>query len=744
MELFRVVGIPDMGLDRIALLDIIGGRPFALKYDLGQKSTYLCLKQKEPDKITHVETAIPGLKFEHASGQNQGFGTEGLTEVHLYRDEETIDEKLMADIFDMKTAVGSLYIVFTPRSGSSIEKSKRQLEKILGGREVSRTMSTQKASIASRLSVSMHRDNFEASEDTELLTKTLESLNESILRSDRVYSIKVFIESDALLKEYVSSKFLVLSMAEVKRSSAQDLLTEKEDRHDILFGLNHASKLVNFYGKMRVNYKLQTVAPFHQGNVLLGTFIKDGVFETDDSVYLNALTMNLGVLITGLPGSGKSVNTMHILESVHEALPRASIVVISPSEEWNGFAAKNHNNLVRLYDGTTPINFFRCPANSDKVRFYEDLAMILASASNAGPYQKPLEKCLLNAFSRVYKDCDNPDPAHVYMEIEESVIRFHGKKSSLGVKYTKHGENIRSALENLRRIASRPEYSCRDGIKIEELLGEGIVFDMSLVSNSSKPYLYALILNQMYSITSKYNTEGDAELRVLMCLEEAHLVFKDRNSAAVTDLQTRIQDFRKRGIGLMLLTQNPLDIEPSIRRLCQTKMYFKQAPDVAAMAAKDMLFANVREDTIESKLKRLDSRTCAFSGIARQDDERRSNDTVFVKTVERQNGGSTGENPLDTYIATNRLKVPQIIETRMDIEMSTEGEKGRPRPAALKVIYFGEVSDAFKLSDGRNTSLLLQMYSGVTYTVQVLDVKGRIIKEAEMVGKPDNTLRLEN
>src|SRR5208283_5029781 len=140
-------------------------------------------------------------------------------------------------------------------------------------------------------------------------------------------------------------------------------------------------------------------------------------------------------------------------------------------------------------------------------------------------------------------------PVDVYNAIEDSIIELHAKRTNSGAKYTKHGENIRSALENLRGILNRPEFSVSRGIKIEDLIGGGVVFNISNTSGVTKAYLYALILNQVYAITSGFDANGDSELRLLVCLEEAQTMFGNKDSAAVQDIKQRIQDFRRQGIG---------------------------------------------------------------------------------------------------------------------------------------------------------------------------------------------------
>ncbi|EQD34571.1 hypothetical protein B1B_17138, partial [mine drainage metagenome] len=153
---------------------------------------------------------------------------------------------------------------------------------------------------------------------------------------------------------------------------------------------------------------------------------------------------------------------MSIIDSicgVHKPPGKPKIAVLSSTSEWDSFAISHNFHMVRLYSDRIPINFFACGRQSDKVKFYEDLSVLLSAASKSGPYRNPMEKCLLNAFKRSYRDNHAPDPLDVYNDIEDSIIRLHGKRTNVGVKYTKHGENIKSALENLRTILSRDEFS---------------------------------------------------------------------------------------------------------------------------------------------------------------------------------------------------------------------------------------------------------------------------------------------
>jgi len=113
-------------------------------------------------------------------------------------------------------------------------------------------------------------------------------------------------------------------------------------------------------------------------------------------------------------------------------------------------------------------------------------------------------------------------------------------------------------------------------------------------------------------------------------LEEAQLAFGDELSAPTLDLRERIQDFRKKGIGLILITHNVTDINPAIRRLCQNKFYFRQSSDIVKLALSDLGFG----EEASNRLRYLERGICALSYVYANGKERLLEGPVFVKVNE--------------------------------------------------------------------------------------------------------------
>lgn len=733
---YKVAALPDKGFDKNIFIESAGGAPLAVVYDLREGFTAFGIDSRYEDRISFASRNLPGLEFSKLEGY--GSEQEDLEVTSIFRKKDTLLPNTLGDVFGLGETRGVLGVVFLPVIGRELHESKRAIERALEKMGVRETTSFTNGNTMGRASSSLQKDIMSNSEERLLLGEVLESINNAVLSGATPYKIGLVFNKSDRMEKYVKAKFLTFEEFEkrIRLENADELKLKA-----FPVGPDKAVDMMGFYRVNKLNYVIKTEEPESRGDIKLGTFMDDGVYNTGSEVSIDGSIFNLGTIITGLPGSGKTMEAMQSVGAVLNNRTRR-VLVIAPTDEWNEFAKSNGMHLIRVYNDPVPINFFRCAGNIERSVFYEDLAMLLSSASDAGPYRNPMEKCMLNAFKRIYEKESDPDPIAAYEEIEEAVIRLHAKRTNTGVKYTKHGENIKSALENLRSILHRPEYSSRQGIRFEELMERGAVFDLSRVSNKFKPYLYALLLNQAYMLANLLDNYGDDELRMLICLEEAQIVLGQRQSnAAAEDLKYRIQDFRKKGVGLMLLAHNVDDIEKSIRRLCQIKLYLKQAPDIAETAAEDLVFTHAERDEVISKLKHLDSRIGALSYIVKDGNEKTAKDTIFIRTMdfeaERRAPGSTGANSVSAWsyreVFTQVPEVPKEIETTISInlrkdEAYSKGElPAKNRLLTVRINFLCEMVSERQIECREHAELKEEMLKGRPYKIEVLDERKKII-----------------
>ena len=208
----------------------------------------------------------------------------------------------------------------------------------------------------------------------------------------------------------------------------------------------------------------------------------------------------------------------------------------------------------------------------------------------------------------------------------------------------------------------KPQFAYNGGLNFSKLINEGVIFDLSHVSNTMKPFFYAMILNKIYEFSDSLDVYGDSRLRMIIGIEEAQLIFENsEKSAATTDLKQRIQDFRKKGVGLLLITHAVTDINVSIRRLCQTKFYFRQSAETAKAAASDLIFNEDRLDQVIDKLKTMGQKICAINCI--------------IETL----AGKTPDNSI--FIKNSDFQVPAV-----DLQKTYKKHKRRMRNTIVKIL----------------------------------------------------------
>lgn len=715
-----VRSMPKDGIDGKAFLQVVGMGAFAITYDLKESRTKLTFINEDVDMLVNmIESSVPGLEFTAAT---ESLPTGNVKLISFYRDFED-ERKFFEDVLNQPFCSGELCILFVPSDERETEEAKRYLEKRLDAKLMKETSTMRVGGYLNAINRSVHRDMHAGLEDYALMRQMLDHINNASYTNGIRYKIFAVIDAHAaVIERYISNRTLVLSAKTTHIRDFKSLASEASHTKAIPMGFRYAARLVELYGAEKTSVPMQGHVSFGGSGIEIGTMVG----RRQKSIMISPSSFNLGCMIAGLPGCGKTAEAMAILDGVIRL--GVPVIVIAPTDEWNGFAEEHSLKTISPFNDLNRINFFRCPPDYDHKRFYLDLSMVLSSASDAGPYRRPMEKCMMNAFKSIAGQGE-PDPAHVYNTLEESVIKFHGKKTAAGVKYTKHGENIKSALEGLRIILGDSRYSYREGIRFEGIARTGAVFDMSAVSSSAKPFMYALTLNQIYGIAGNFKIDGDNELRMLICIEEAQIMFKDEDSPAVIDMMQRIQDFRKRGIGIMFLTHNINDIDAGVRRLCQIKLYLRQAPDMAYLAAKDLFFTSVEDIEVAIKLKSLDSRVCALSSVVREDGVIMQRETVFIKTKDFDY----------KPILRKANDIPDEAET-VDASVSIKTADQKNRDAILKVVYLAEEIATVRC----NSEERIELLNGREYIFQIMNQKGRIYWEGKAEPSPKMCFLIED
>ncbi|HVA83183.1 MAG TPA: hypothetical protein VNF06_03405 [Candidatus Aquilonibacter sp.] len=716
---YAITALPDT-LDATAFISAMLGEQFMLLHDFASQKTSLILEDSR--LFERLAKTFPGFEVTASPCPD----VSRLKAFILFPPAEALE--ILPDAYRI---IGEkrarLYVSFAKPDLESVLLFKRRVEELLSIRE---TKITKMNGGRFTPSHSIQSDLYYNSDERGTLLSLLNELNLITATNGSAYKVVLVTDEEGdTLEKYLSSKGLVLESVVLNCRNIESFWAKMREMQAAPFSYSSAAKYLNFSDKIERKKMVKTQqSESSSGEIELGKVLQDAITETQTPIRISKSSLNLGTILTGLPGTGKSVAAMSIFSEINRPkAERTSIAVIAPTKEWEQFAARNRLHLIKFYGAKVPINFFRCESAGSREKFYENLAMLLAHASNAGPYQNSLEKCLLAAFRKVYASQLCPDPTEVYMQIEEVIVERHAKRTNTGVKYTKHGENIRAALENLRLMLFRPEFAATDGVNLEELLKQGVVFDLSNVGNNMKQFFYALILNRIYSFADSLDEKGNESLRLEIILEEAQVALSQNELSAINlDLKQRIQDFRKKGVGLCLITHSVTDIPASIRRLCQTKLYFRQSSDIARYAAQDLGLETEEQDGI-GKLRSLEQGRFAALYLESKGGERIPRGPVFAKAqMEKAN-----EEQIPVPLSLGNLK----MEADCLIAINEAGQPLKSRGVELS--YLGMVI-AKGETDGRGEVIFKSLIKDKSYALAIMGERKREtrtlqIKSAESV-----------
>ena len=734
---FVVEAVPNSGINPIAIMQAIGEIPFSIIHDFSKRRTSMLFYSSETErKVSIIKKLVPGLSLvrsDYGAAEKSS-----IRAVCVYATPAL--QGFMADIFSYINE-SQLAVYFIPSDGAEINSKKANLAKMLSRIEEKGTSSISGSFFGKQINTSLHTGNYNNREEVEMLRNILDSLESSILNGWPAYKVYLcFNPLDKYIGEYLKSRYAILDEFEISYKDTANILKILKARNSLPLGIQYSKNFLAFPSSA-INYVTHSAPPVQSEGIPIGEYMGAGVLRTGLHVRIEPSAFNLGCIVTGMPGTGKTSAVMNILSEISKT-PETKVVVISPTKEWRRFSGLSSSNVLSIGESLLGINLFRCPTGSQLEKFYENLAMVISHASAAGPYQKPLEKCLLDAFEK-FKNDSNPDPLGVYNSIEESVIRLHGKRTNTGVKYTKHGENINSAVEDLRMILRKPQFRSKSDTDFGSLIEHGAVLDISSAGPIEMPYLYALILNQLYSIVDAMDENGEDRLRLVICLEEAQLIFGDRskeNDAALRDIKNRIQDFRKKGVGMILITHNISEINQSIRSMCQIKAYFKQAPSEAERAASDLVFSLSEKDSLITSLTHLEKRVFALNYISKSGGTIRTPDSIFVRSLDEKMPAV----PHD-YPAKGVMQTVQLEKVRMRIHVDTESikqqkpERSNDRISGAVIVDFGIESKCENAGDNLFTA---DLYRLQRYKLSLRNAKGNEVCCAYIVGVEEAWVRV--
>ena len=312
----------------------------------------------------------------------------------------------------------------------------------------------------------------------------------------------------------------------------------------------------------------------------IGTAMIDGEVVAGADIFMPLKTMNRHGLIAGATGTGKTKT----LQLIAEALSDASVPVLlmDIKGDLSGIAAAGSANeavaerIAHIGGNYKPTAFpveLMTLSNEKGVR-------LRATVTEFGPIL--LSKILaLNStqeglVSLIFKYCDDNKMPLLDLKDFIKVLQYisnEGKKEieqSYGkIATTSTGTILRKVIELQQQGADmffgEPSFEIDDLMRIADD-GRGVISVLRVTEMQSRPKLFSTFMLQMLAeLYATLPEAGDVDKpKLVMFIDEAHLVFDEATTALLDQIETVIKLIRSKGVGIFFCTQNPQDVPAGI------------------------------------------------------------------------------------------------------------------------------------------------------------------------------------
>lgn len=338
---------------------------------------------------------------------------------------------------------------------------------------------------------------------------------------------------------------------------------------------------------------------FEGDHIILGAAMLDGETQQGSLVSIPLKTMNRHGLIAGATGTGKTKTLQVLAENL--SMMSVPVLLMDIKGDLSGLAAPSsgHRKIDERH-ASIGIPWESMGFSLEFLSISEEKgAKMRATVSEFGPVLMSkildLNDTQQGVLSLVFKWCDdNGLPLldlkdlkkalqYITNEGKEEIQKEYGAVSSRSV-----GTIMRNIIELEQQGAEL--FFGEKSFEVEDLLrlddsGYGTINVMRLADLQDRPKLFStFMLCLLAEIYSSFPEEGDVEApKLVIFIDEAHLIFKEASSALLSQIETMVKLIRSKGVGLYFCTQNPTDVPEAV--LSQLGLKIQHA--LRAFTAKD-------------------------------------------------------------------------------------------------------------------------------------------------------------
>ncbi len=319
---------------------------------------------------------------------------------------------------------------------------------------------------------------------------------------------------------------------------------------------------------------------FKGDSLVLGTAIYNQEPLNNLLIKIPLSTINRHGLIAGATGTGKTKTVQVFAEALSDkSIP---VLLMDIKGDLSGIAAEGISN-PKIEDRHLKIGIPYQPKKFP-VEFLtlsdEKGTRLRATVSEFGPVliSKILElnDAQAGLVAILFKYCDDNNLPLLDLKDFKKILQYASAegKDSISKDYgaistTSLGTILRKVVEleqqGAEKFFGEKSFDVEDLLRIDEN-GNGFISVLRLIDLQDRPKLFStFMLSLLAEIYSTFPELGDkAEPKLVIVIDEAHLIFNEASKALLNQIETIIKLIRSKGVGIYFCTQNPTDVPAAV------------------------------------------------------------------------------------------------------------------------------------------------------------------------------------
>ena len=325
---------------------------------------------------------------------------------------------------------------------------------------------------------------------------------------------------------------------------------------------------------------VKTGYTFKGDSVKIGAGMLDGEVVSEAGIYLPLKTLNRHGLIAGATGTGKTKTLQMISEFLSDA--SVPVLLMDIKGDLSGIAAMGAaNDKVNSRYQLLQMPYSPALFAAELLTISGEKGVKLrATVSEFGPVL--LSKILtLNdtqsgVVSMIFKYCDDNKLPLLNLKDFIKVLQFIGDEGKAEIEKTYGKISTTSTGTILRKVIELQQQGAdtffgERSFEVDDLMriddkGNGMINILRVTDLQDRPKLFSTFMLQLLAeLYASCPEEGDLDKpKLILFIDEAHLIFQEASSALLQQIETIIKLIRSKGIGIFFCTQNPMDVPPAV------------------------------------------------------------------------------------------------------------------------------------------------------------------------------------